>query len=247
MAEEKNADNTQSSKITESAFDLSEMLNPHVTVTEEQLQEEDGTLLRSPNDTHLIRPENQAIYQTDVVNNSPESETMTTEQPTEDMPEEMAVEASSDAAESSETATTSETETKTSMPSETMTESDESHKEEITKKPESIKSTEKTEQSTLAEENAKMDTTAAESEMMTKSPGIMTKETEQSKDRYAIDIPLDKKINKHTQRKLWEEIEKRKPLIPKHVAQHIRKYGKPPFETWGCKFRNKGSSCFGCK
>ncbi|KAK7601397.1 hypothetical protein V9T40_008838 [Parthenolecanium corni] len=67
-----------------------------------------------------------------------------------------------------------------------------------------------------------------------------------TKDPYAIDIPLDKKINKRTQRKLWEEIEKRKPLVPKHVALHIQKYAKPPFETWGCKSRGKGS-CSGCK
>jgi len=81
---------------------------------------------------------------------------------------------------------------------------------------------------------------------VTTSAGAATGSPTPTKDPYAIDIPLDKKINKRTQRKLWEEIEKRKPLVPKHVAQHIQKYAKPPFETWGCKFRGKGS-CSGCK
>lgn len=80
---------------------------------------------------------------------------------------------------------------------------------------------------------------------VTTSAGAATGSPPPTKDPYAIDIPLDKKINKRTQRKLWEEIEKRKPLVPKHVAQHIQKYAKPPFETWGCKFRGKG--CSGCK
>ena len=83
------------------------------------------------------------------------------------------------------------------------------------------------------------------------SAGDVKKPTESStteappREPYQIDIPIQREINKRTKRKLWEEIEKRKPLIPKYVERHIQKYAKPPFELWGCKFRGKGS-CYGC-
>ncbi|XKL62796.1 hypothetical protein PGB90_002629 [Kerria lacca] len=56
-----------------------------------------------------------------------------------------------------------------------------------------------------------------------------------STDLYKIDIPLKKKVNKNAKKKLWREIQKRKPFISENVAAHIRNYGKPPFVTWGCK------------
>lgn len=89
-------------------------------------------------------------------------------------------------------------------------------------------------------------TEASPSATPTEEKSTDVKPTEEPKDPYEIEIPLQKKINKRTQRKLWEEIEKRKPLIPRHVADHIKKYAKPPFETWGCKYKGRGS-CFGCR
>lgn len=89
-------------------------------------------------------------------------------------------------------------------------------------------------------------TEASPSATTTEEKSTDVKPTEEPKDPYEIEIPLQKKINKRTQRKLWEEIEKRKPLIPRHVADHIKKYAKPPFETWGCKYKGRGS-CFGCR
>lgn len=55
------------------------------------------------------------------------------------------------------------------------------------------------------------------------------------KEPYKIDIPLNKKINASTKKKLWREIERRKPFITKNVASHIQQFAKPPFITWGCK------------
>lgn len=52
---------------------------------------------------------------------------------------------------------------------------------------------------------------------------------------YKINIPLRKKVNQSTKKKLWREIERRKPFITQNVASHIQKYAKPPFITWGCK------------
>jgi hypothetical protein len=52
---------------------------------------------------------------------------------------------------------------------------------------------------------------------------------------YKINIPLQKRVNRSTKKKLWREIERRKPYLTQNVATHIQKYAKPPFITWGCK------------
>ncbi len=56
-----------------------------------------------------------------------------------------------------------------------------------------------------------------------------------SLEQYKIEIPLKKKVNQSTKKKLWREIERRKPFITQNVAEHIQKFAKPPFVTWGCK------------
>lgn len=57
----------------------------------------------------------------------------------------------------------------------------------------------------------------------------------ESEEPYKIDIPIKKKITPSMKKKLWREIERRKPFITKNVATHIEKFAKPPFVTWGCK------------
>lgn len=57
----------------------------------------------------------------------------------------------------------------------------------------------------------------------------------ESVEQYKIEIPLRKKVNKSTKKKLWREIERRKPFITENVREHIRTYAKPPFITWGCR------------
>ncbi|KAK7603862.1 hypothetical protein V9T40_003861 [Parthenolecanium corni] len=57
----------------------------------------------------------------------------------------------------------------------------------------------------------------------------------ESLEPYKIDIPLRKKVNKSTKKKLWREIERRKPFITESVREHIHNYAKPPFITWGCR------------
>lgn len=55
-----------------------------------------------------------------------------------------------------------------------------------------------------------------------------------SEEPYPIGIPLRKKVNKSTRKKLWREIQKRKPFISANVYAHIQHFAKPPFQTWGC-------------
>lgn len=57
----------------------------------------------------------------------------------------------------------------------------------------------------------------------------------ESEEPYKIDIPIKKKITPSMKKKLWREIERRKPFITKNVATHIEQFAKPPFVTWGCK------------
>lgn len=57
----------------------------------------------------------------------------------------------------------------------------------------------------------------------------------ESLESYKIEIPLRKKVNRSTKKKLWREIERRKPFISENVREHIRTYAKPPFITWGCR------------
>lgn len=55
-----------------------------------------------------------------------------------------------------------------------------------------------------------------------------------SDDPYPIGIPLKKQVNKSTRKKLWREIQKRKPFITQNVLAHIQHFAKPPFRTFGC-------------
>lgn len=200
-----------------------------ISNSEEKSQAESITLLKSPNDTNLqspssLRPE---TYQAEVIEPAPEGST--TEKPPE----------GADAA-----AADTEAQTGTETPAATL-----EQEQPAADAPAADSSGAETPPpvAATAEQGKRTEmpsTTMASTVTTTQTPMDMT--TEEPKDPYLIDIPLEKKINKRTQRKLWEEIERRKPLIPRHVAEHIQKYAKPPFETWGCKYKGRGS-CFGCR
>lgn len=248
MTDEEKVANGRNSRASQQirSFDIetvniTEKHEPLIKTAEEKLQNVSGSLLQSPD----IEP---SIYQADVVEDAattttaptegaapadtpaedaPVAEPATEAAPTEEKPPEMEAPAGESAPEASQG----------QMDADQGGEKKPDDSEE--KKPEMDDKGEKP-----ADEEATK-STEADGDKPSEGTTEQTTTEPQVKDPYRIDIPLEKKINKRTKRKLWEEIEKRKPLIPKYVERHIQKYAKPPFELWGCKFRGKGS-CYGC-
>lgn len=248
MAEEVNA-----AKVAPSPKSVQAASNNGTGGSHQQLKEEVDPLIRSPKDaTPALRADNPTIYQADVV----EGDTTTTEKPAEGG---TAPEAAASPAAPAADAAAAPAEGQAAPASPAAADAPASPAAANSPTAEAAAPAEgaaaKSPEEGTAAAPGTADTTLAPGAETSAAPagaaGVTTTVgpatgSPTTKDPYAIDIPLDKKINKRTQRKLWEEIEKRKPLVPKHVAQHIQKYAKPPFETWGCKFRGKGS-CSGCK
>lgn len=64
-----------------------------------------------------------------------------------------------------------------------------------------------------------------------------TKKTDLDYGKHVIDVKVDKDLSKAERKKLWREIQKRKPFLTQRLLDHIKKYGKPPFAVWngiGC-------------
>ncbi|KAK7603017.1 hypothetical protein V9T40_003016 [Parthenolecanium corni] len=98
----------------------------------------------------------------------------------------------------------------------------------------------KIDQKSVADGNASPASDDQDAEVVTKiarPKNIFLKDDilKESLEPYKIDILLRKKVNRSTKKKLWREIEKRKPFITENVREHIRNYAKPPFITWACR------------